>query len=272
MASSNVIEVNQATFEQEVIRRSHHQPVVVDFWAPWCGPCRMLSPVLERLANEPNSGFVLAKINSDLNPELSARYKVRGIPAVKAFCNGRVIEEFVGAQPEPLVRQFLRRVVGHAAPVNKGKAVDGTAPGSATAKTHVSPNDPTVADPAAALRQARDDLNRGDGCKAMQRLEELSGGSVAAEARRLLPLARFLCHTAQRQEPLGTSSAQSGTYRQVAQAFTRREPSAALYLLLSAYNQETAANKPAVKTIFESIFALLGERDTLTQQYRSLIG
>jgi hypothetical protein len=155
--------------------------------------------------------------------------------------------------------------------VNKGKAVDGAASSSATAKTSVSPNDPTVADPAAALRQARDDLNRGDGCKALQRLEELSGGSVAVEARRLLPLARFLCRTARGEEPLGTSSAQSGSYRQAAQAFTRREPSAALYLLLSAYNQETAVNKPEVKTIFESIFTLLGDQSALSQQYRALV-
>jgi thioredoxin-like negative regulator of GroEL len=191
---------------------------------------------------------------------------------VKAFCNGRVIEEFVGAQPEPLVRQFLRRVVGHAAPVNKGKAVAGAASSSSTAKTNTSPNDPTLADPAAALRQVRDALNRGDGCKALQRLEELSGGSVAAEARQLLPLAQFLCRTARGEEPLGTSSAQSGSYRQAAQAFTRREPSAALYLLLVAHNQETVTNKPAVKTLFESIFALLGEQSALAQQYRPLIG
>jgi putative thioredoxin len=261
MSSEKVIEVNQASFEREVIQRSYHLPVVVDFWAPWCGPCRMLSPVLERLANEANSGFVLAKINSDLNPALSAEYNVRGIPAVKAFCNGKIIEEFVGAQPEPLVRQFLRRVVGHSAPVNKGKAMDGA---SSAPKT-------SAADPAAVVSQAREALRRGEGCRAQQLLEGISSAAPPAEASRLLPLAQFLCRATLGQEPLGSASARSETYRQAAQAFTRREPSAALYLLLSAYNQETAANKPPLKTVFEGIFALLGENDSLVQQYRSLI-
>lgn len=87
----------------------------------------------------------------------------------------------------------------------------------------------------------------------------------------MLPLAQFLCRAAQGQESLDLSSAQRELYRQAAQEFARREPSAALYLLLSAYNQETAANQSGLKTIFESIFALLGENDSLSQQYRSLI-
>jgi putative thioredoxin len=255
MSAVKVMDVNQASFEREVIQRSHSEPVVVDFWAPWCGPCRMLSPVLERLANEANSGFVLAKINSDENPELSVRYGVRGIPAVKAFRNGRVVDEFVGARPEPLVRQFLRSVTS----------------GQAAASQPAAPP-PTRQ---AALQQARDALKRGDGCRAEQLLRGGAGGDGgegAAEARRLLPLAQFLCRAARGNEPLGTASAQSDAYRQAALALTRREPSAALYQLLAAYNQETAANQPAVRTLFDGLFALLGDHDALTRQYRALLG
>ena len=101
--SEHILDVNEATFENEVVLRSHQVPVVVDFWAVWCAPCSMLTPILERQAIEAGGGFLLAKVNVDENPNLSIRYGVRGIPAVKAFVDGKVVSEFVGAQPESRV-------------------------------------------------------------------------------------------------------------------------------------------------------------------------
>jgi len=106
-----VIDVDQRSFQDAVINRSHDIPVVVDFWAPWCGPCRTLGPTLERLANQANGSWILAKVNVDENQGLSQMFGVQGIPAVKAFKDGKIVEQFTGALPESQVKSWLKKFV-----------------------------------------------------------------------------------------------------------------------------------------------------------------
>jgi putative thioredoxin len=101
------IEVNDSDFQEKVIEASKKVPVVVDFWASWCTPCWMLSPILEKLAKDYNGKFILAKVNVDENPRLAERYQIMSIPSVKMFKNGKIVDEFLGAMPEPLVKKWL---------------------------------------------------------------------------------------------------------------------------------------------------------------------
>lgn len=236
----SIVEVNQANFQTEVIQRSHRRPVVVDFWAPWCGPCRMLGPVLERLANEAGGGFTLAKVNADYNPQLSQQYGVRGIPAVKAFVNGRIVNEFVGAQPEPRVRHFIQSLPR---PQQQAQSTQ-----QATAPTGT---------PAERVQQARTLLRDGKGCAAQQQLR----GVAEEAARHLLPLAEFMCDTAQGR----VSDTQM---QQVGDALNRRDYSAAMYNLLVA--RQGSRGTQATR-LMHGLFALLGDNDPLVQAYKQQV-
>ena len=113
-SSAHVIDVTEATFEADVLQRSMSVPVLIDFWADWCGPCKQLSPILERLAEADNGAWVLAKMDVDKNPAISTQLQIQSIPTVLLALGGRLIQGFTGALPERDVRSFLDQVLAAA--------------------------------------------------------------------------------------------------------------------------------------------------------------
>lgn len=269
----NVIDVSEETFDFEVIERSHEVPVVVDFWAPWCGPCRMLGPVLEKLAADPNLDFVLAKINVDDNPGISMQFQVQGIPAVKAFLNGDIVGEFVGAQPEPRVREFIQQLIPSEVDeaFNEAKSLLATHHW-AEAESFLSElikEFPTY--PGAGLCLARAQLAQGKGCNAIGLLESITDGSELLQAQRLMPLANFLCRVTVDDEEgvdFDTFEPIENQYRQAARLLQRSNFEAAMDGLLDVLRYDKRYRKGEPRTVLLAIFELLGDGATLTQTYR----
>ena len=151
-ASAFVFDVTEETFNTEVALRSRTTPVIVDLWADWCGPCKQLSPVLEKLANEAAGAWVLAKIDVDANPRLAQAFQAQSIPMVVAIIGGQMVDAFLGAMPEAQVRQWLTQVLAAADQLGLGSAGDGMAsPGAAAAAADAMP--PAYAEAQAAMER-----------------------------------------------------------------------------------------------------------------------
>ena len=113
-----MVDVTDATFEEEVLRRSSEVPVVVDLWAPWCGPCLTLGPIIEKVVDATEGAVVLAKVNVDENPAISSSFQVQSIPAVFALKDGKVVDGFIGAQPEAAVAEFVAKLTPEPSPAD----------------------------------------------------------------------------------------------------------------------------------------------------------
>ena len=240
---SQNVDVTQATFQADVVEKSRTVPVVVDFWAAWCGPCRMLTPVLEREIARREGRIELAKVDVDANPGLAQEFGVQGIPAVKAFRDGRVAAEFVGAQPATAVSRFLDSLV-------PSEADELVAQGDEASLRRALELDSGRAD--AALPLARRLLARGE---REQALAIVSGvhGSFAADG-----LAARIRLEAAGVEDLAPAFA----------ALDRGDTALGLDLLISAIRPSRRERDDIRKTVV-GILDQLGRDDPLTEAARA---
>lgn len=265
----NIIDVTEETFIEEVLERSEELPVIVDFWAPWCGPCRMLSPILERLAADPSLNFILAKVNVDDNPNLSMQYRVQSIPAVVAFVDGDIADEFIGVQPEPKIRQFIQQLIPSELDeaLSDAQSLLGTrhwakAEQALRALMLEHPNRPDV-----TLNLAKALLAQGEGCEARDFLKSIKDGPELIEAEKLQPLANYLCLIAEDLTDEEELSELEMQYRQGARLISRGNLAAAMDGLLDVLRQDKRYSE--ARQVMLGLFALLGDDDDLTQAYRT---
>jgi putative thioredoxin len=265
-----VLDVTEATFEADVILQSNLVPVLVDFWAPWCGPCRMLGPLLEKLADEANGAFVLARVNVDENSGLATRYGVQGIPAVKAFKDGGIVDQFVGAQPEARVREFVNKLAPTAADLALSEALSLLAlrqwAGAEAAARRVLADQP--GNGRAALTLVKALLAQGQGCQAEDRLDAFPRDDAIVVAEKLAPLARLLCEVQSADGPQ-TDSDVDALYFHSAQLLARGQMEAGLDGLLDVLRQDKRYRKGEPRLVMLAVFELLGEDDPVTRQYRN---
>lgn len=270
-----VIEVTEQTFAQDVIEKSARIPVVVDFWAAWCAPCRTLGPILERLANEFQGAFILAKLDVDSNQRLAQQFRVQGIPAVKAFRHGRVASEFVGAIPEPKVREFLRGLTPNDADhlLAQGAAAEGKNQHAVAESAYQQALSKQPDHHGAILGLARLRLAQGQIAAAETFLQRLPPSSPeASEGRRLLIRTRWRIEAAQLgDETTLLAHTDNGLADRIALGklrLSQERYAEGLDLLLDTLRADRRFQEGAARKAMLDAFAFLGDDHPLTVAYR----
>lgn len=271
-------DVTQQNFETLVLERSREQPVLVDFWASWCGPCQMLMPVLAKLAEEYSGKFFLAKVNSDTEQALAARYGVKSLPTVKLFKNGQPVEEFMGVQPEKNIRALLDRHIPRASDTQVYNALVAARSGKIDEALAIldkaAGEDPS--NDRIHLERARMYTQTGRIEEAEQALRALSSeirnDNDAGGIRAQLEFTRWAKNarpTEHLLKAIATNAKDSAArFELAAQLVLSQQYEAALDQLLEIVRSDRKYNDDAARKAILSVFNLLGNKGDIVAQYR----
>jgi putative thioredoxin len=276
-----VVDVTMENFQSAVVDGSRERPVVIDFWAEWCGPCRRLAPLLEKAAVERNGGFLLAKVNTDEAPDLAQAFRVSGIPAVFAVRDGQVVDNFTGLLPEEEIAAFLDNLGATAAPAEPATPAELTplqqateleatdAGAAATAYRTLLADAPD--DPAARVGLARALLAAPGGeAEAAPLLTGVEFGDFAPEAKRLAALIELRQHP-HADSDLAAAQGAPGAEGKLALAkvlAARGDVTAALDALLAAAEDDQALGRGPVREFMLKVFEVIGPRSEQADDYR----
>ncbi len=272
MSPEFIINVTEADFEYEVLAYSQNVPVVVDFWAEWCRPCKALGAQLEALAREAHGSFRLARVNVDENPNLAAHYSVRSIPTVKAFSSGEVVSEFVGALPEERIREFVENIMPPSPAtlgIEKGMSLLADEEWVEAEDIFNEVLEQSPDNPAALLGLARALLAQGKTRDSLGILNTFPASKYYPHAEALLPLAGALKDLP--HHPAGEEDDENAAaYWNAVRLASRGMVPAAIDGLLDLLRQDRRYQ--AARVLALSLFELLGEENPLTRPYRNELG